>query len=65
MAAVSKIKLPDNTTLDVHDSRISGVTSSVTENSTDAITSGGVYTAISNAIEYYTNNEIDTILIEN
>ena len=46
MAAVSKIKLPDNTTLDVHDSRISGVTSSVTENSTSVVTSGGVYNAI-------------------
>jgi hypothetical protein len=44
--AVQKIKLPNNTTEDIHDSRISGVTSSVTEGSTNVVTSGGVYTAI-------------------
>ena len=44
--AIQKIKLPNNSTEDIHDSRISGVTSSVTEGSTSVVTSGGVYTAI-------------------
>ena len=46
--AVKKVKLPDNTTSDIHDARISGVTSSATEGSTDVITSGGVYTILGN-----------------
>lgn len=46
MSVVKKIELPDNTTLDINDARISGVTSSATEGSTDVITSGGVYTIL-------------------
>ena len=67
MADVSKIKLPDNTEVVIKDSRITGIDSSPTESSTNIITSGAVYTAINSidSIEYYTNNEIDTIINEN
>ena len=47
MADVSKIKLPNNTTLNVKDSRIPGVDSTPTSGSTNVVTSGGVYTALS------------------
>lgn len=46
MADLKKIKLPDNTVLDIKDSRITGVTSSATSGSSDVITSGGVYTIL-------------------
>lgn len=47
MADVSKIKLPDNTEVNVKDSRISGVDSTPTSGSANVVTSGGVYTAMS------------------
>lgn len=43
---VSKIKLPDDTTHDIHDSRITGVDTTVTANSTNVITSGAVKTFV-------------------
>lgn len=46
MADVSKIKLPDNTEINIKDSRILGIDSTPTLGSTNPVTSGGVYTAI-------------------
>ena len=88
MADVKKIKLPDNTVLNIKDYRIPGVDTTPTSGSSNVITSGGVYQTIvdnelvtsaalndlndrvlsleaGGSIEYYTNNEVDTILIEN
>ena len=44
--AISKIKLPDNSTQDIHDSRVLGVDSTPTANSSNLVTSGGVKTAL-------------------
>ena len=44
--AISKVKLPDNSTQELHDYRIGGVDSSPTSGSTNLVTSGGVYTAL-------------------
>lgn len=67
MADISKIKLPDNSVVNIKDYRIPGVDSTPTSGSDNVVTSGGVYQMISglDSIEYYTNSEIDTILIEN
>ena len=46
MADVSKIQLPDNTTLNIKDYRITGVDTTPTSGSSNVVTSGGVYTAI-------------------
>lgn len=46
MADLKKIKLPNNTELDIRDSRVTGVDSSPASGSDHVITSGGVYTAI-------------------
>ena len=60
--AINKIKLPDNSTQDLHDSRISGVDTTVTSGSSNVVTSGAVSTAISNvAVTSLTTSEIDTI----
>lgn len=56
--AISKIKLPDNTIHDVHDSRITGIDTEPTSESTNVITSGAVYDALPIA---FTTAEIDTI----
>ena len=48
MADVSKIKLPDNSEVTIKDSRIAGVDTTVTSGSSNVVTSGAVYTAISN-----------------
>ena len=47
--AISKVKLPNNTTQDIHDSRIAAIDSAPASGSTNVVTSGGVYTAIENA----------------
>lgn len=47
MADISKVKLPDNTTVNIKDSRISGIDSTPTSSSGNIITSGGVYSALS------------------
>lgn len=47
MANAKKIKLPNNTTVDLIDSRIPGVDTTPTANSTNVVTSGGVHSAIS------------------
>jgi hypothetical protein len=47
--AISKVKLPDNTTQDLHDSRIPGVDTTVTSGSSNVVTSGAVFTAIQNS----------------
>ena len=46
MPNLNKIKLPDNTVLDINDARIPGVDSTPTQSSTNVVTSGGVYSAI-------------------
>ena len=48
--AISKVKLPDNTTQDIKDSRITGVDSTPTANSQNVVTSGGVYSEIHPAV---------------
>lgn len=65
MADVSKIKLPNNSEVNIKDYRIPGVDNTPTSGSDNIVTSGGIYTAINGIIEYYTNTEVDTILIEN
>lgn len=62
MADVSKIKLPDDTTINIKDSRISGIDSTPTSGSNNVVTSGGVYTAIDLATQNlvsYPTFEID------
>ena len=44
--AVKKLKLPDNSSQDIHDARITGVDSTPTASSTNVVTSGGVATAL-------------------
>lgn len=46
MADISKIKLPDNSVVNIKDARITGVDTTPTSGSTNVITSGGVYTAL-------------------
>lgn len=46
MADVTKIKLPDNSVVNIKDNRIPGIDEIPTENSDNIITSGGVYDAI-------------------
>ena len=50
MADISKIKLPNNSEVNIKDSRIPGVTSSVTSGSTNVVTSGGVSSALGNYV---------------
>lgn len=45
--AISKVKLPDNSEQDVHDSRIAGIDTSPTASSGNVVTSGGVHAAFS------------------
>lgn len=45
--AIKKVKLPNNTVVDINDSRISGVDSTPTSGSINVVTSGGVAEAIS------------------
>lgn len=53
--AISKIKLPNNTTQDIHDSRVSGVDSYPISGSSNLVTSGGIYAQIEDRA--YVNNE--------
>lgn len=46
MADVSKIQLPNNTTVNIKDSRIPGVDTTPTSGSGNVVTSGGLYTAL-------------------
>ena len=46
MPDVSKIKLPDNSELNIKDARIPGVDSTPTSGSSNLVTSGGVHTAM-------------------
>ena len=46
MADINKIKLPDNSIVNLKDYRISGVDSTPTSGSDNVVTSGGVYTAL-------------------
>ena len=48
MSDINKIKLPDDTVIDIHDIRIGGVDTTPTNNSNNVITSGAVYSAINN-----------------
>lgn len=49
--AISKVKLPNNSVQDVHDSRIAGVDSSPASGSGNVVTSGGVYSEVHPAVE--------------
>lgn len=60
MADVQKIKLPDNSIVNIKDYRIPGVDNTPTSGSSNVITSGGVYSAIP-SIQALTTSEIDTI----
>lgn len=46
MADISKIKLPDNSVVNIKDARITGVDSTPTSGSTNVVTSGGVHEAL-------------------
>ena len=46
MSDVTKIKLPDNSELNIKDYRIPGVDSTPTSGSNNVVTSGGIYDAI-------------------
>lgn len=43
MSNVKKIKLPDNTVVDIHDVRITGIDTVPTDDSTNVVTSDGIY----------------------
>lgn len=47
--AIKKVKLPNNTVVDINDARIPGVDSTPTSGSTNVVTSGGVKTALDEA----------------
>lgn len=51
MADVTKIKLPDNSTVNIKDYRIPGVDTTPTSGSDNLVTSGGVYKDINDAAE--------------
>lgn len=46
MSIVNKIKLPDNTVVDINDARFSSIDSTPIQNSTNPINGGAVYTAL-------------------
>lgn len=50
--AVKKIKLPNNSTQDIHDARVTGIDSSPTPSSTNLISSGGIYTTLTSYPKY-------------
>lgn len=50
--AVKKVKLPDNTTSDIHDARVTGIDSTPTASSTNLISSGGMYTTLASYPKY-------------
>lgn len=56
MAVVSKIQLPDNSEVDIRDSRIPGVDTTPTSGSVNLITSGGVSAAIPTKTSDLTND---------
>lgn len=58
--AISKIKLPDNSVQEIRDSRIVGVDNAPTSESTNVVTSGGVYTALSEKAD---SSDVPTITI--
>ena len=59
MSVVRKIKLPNNTILDVNDARFSSIDSSPTQNSSNPVQSGGVLTALNN--KENTSNKVTSI----
>ena len=48
--AIKKVKLPNNTVVDINDARIPGVDSTPTSGSTNIVTSSGVYAALQNIL---------------
>lgn len=50
MADISKIKLPNNSVVNIKDARITGVDTEPTSGSTNVVTSGGIHSAIQSAI---------------
>lgn len=66
MAEVKKIRLPDNTVVDINDSRVSGVDSHPVSGSGNVITSGGVKEAISSLNGgnlVYTGEDGDVVVV--
>lgn len=57
--AISKVKLPDNSSQELHDYRISGVDSSPSSGSGNVVTSGGVYTALAGKVS---SSSVSTIV---
>lgn len=58
MADISKIKLPNNSVVNIKDARITGVDTTPTSGSTNVVTSGGVHASLPSAL---TANEIQDI----
>ena len=56
--AIKKVKLPDNSVVEIHDSRIPGVDSTPTSGSTNIVTSGGVYSELLSKVVSDDINEI-------
>lgn len=52
MSVVNKIKLPNNTTVDINDARVTGIDSTPTASSTNLISSGGMYTTLTSYPKY-------------
>lgn len=48
--AIKKVKLPNNTVVDINDPRIPGVDSTPTSGSTNVVTSGGLYTEFTKVV---------------
>lgn len=48
--AIKKVKLPNNTVVDINDARIPGVDTTPTSGSTNIVTSSGVYDALQNIL---------------
>lgn len=50
--AIKKLKLPDNSTEDIHDARVTGIDSTPIASSTNLISSGGMHTTLTSYPKY-------------
>lgn len=57
--AIKKVKLPNNSVVDINDARISGIDTTPTSGSTNVVTSGGVYSAFGNVL--YLGDTLETL----
>lgn len=67
MADISKIKLPNNSVVNIKDARIAGVDTTPTSGSTNVVSSGGVYAELVDVVrqedmERLTTTEIINLL---